>query len=117
MPASAACCANSKLLANSIPLVAACTLLYPTLRADRTASRKYGESVGSPPENCTDICRFGLIVMALSSMVLMSSQLNSCTKPTWLASMKQGSHIMLQRLVRSIVRTEPRPYLTVEDPW
>src|SRR6185369_10334120 len=27
MPASAACCANSKLLANSIPLVAACTLL------------------------------------------------------------------------------------------
>src|SRR3979411_340076 len=31
--------------------------------------------------------------------------------------MKQGSHIMLQRLVRSIVRTEPRPYFTVDDPW
>ena len=57
------------------------------------------------------------MVMALSSMVLMSSQLNSWTKPTWLASMKQGSHIMLQRLVRSMVSTEPRPYFTVEDPW
>src|ERR1700685_3304149 len=31
--------------------------------------------------------------------------------------MKQGSHIMLQRLVRSIVSTEPRPYFTVEEPW
>ena len=27
--------------------------------------------------------------------------------------MKHGSHIMLQRFVRSTVRTEPRPYLTV----
>jgi len=35
-------------------------------------------------------------------------QLSSWTKPTWLASMKQGSHIMLQRLVRSMVSTEPR---------
>ena len=66
--------------------------------------------VGSPPENCTHIWRFGLIVTALSSSVLMSSHVSSCTKPTWLASMKQGSHIMLQRLVRSTVRTEPRPY-------
>src|ERR1700722_17439750 len=31
--------------------------------------------------------------------------------------MKQGSHIMLQRLVRSTVRTEPRPWRTVLDPW
>src|SRR5580692_9370778 len=31
--------------------------------------------------------------------------------------MKQGSHIMLQRLVKSMVRTEPRPYFTVEEPW
>ena len=31
--------------------------------------------------------------------------------------MKHGSHIMLQRFVRSIVRTEPRPYLMVELPW
>src|SRR5216684_8539037 len=30
--------------------------------------------------------------------------------------MKQGSHIMLQRLVRSTVRTEPRPYRTVLEP-
>ena len=30
--------------------------------------------VGSPPENCTDIWRFGLMVMALSSSVLISSQ-------------------------------------------
>ena len=37
--------------------------------------------VGSPPENCTDIWRFGLMVTALSSSVLISSQLNSCTKP------------------------------------
>ena len=35
----------------------------------------------------------------------MSSQLSSCTKPTWLASMKHGSHIMLQRFVRSMVST------------
>src|SRR3990170_1648085 len=95
-----------------MPLVAACTELYPTLRAYFTASRKYGEIVGSPPENCTDICRRGLIEIALSRTVLMSSQLNSWTKPTWLASMKHGSHIMLQRLVRSTVSTEPRPYLT-----
>src|ERR1039457_5109988 len=30
--------------------------------------------------------------------------------------MKHGSHIMLQRLVRSTVSTEPRPYWTVLDP-
>ncbi len=65
-------------------------------------------------ENCTLICRRGLMVMALSSIVLMSSQPSSWTKPTWLASMKQGSHIMLQRFVRSMVSTEPRPYFTVE---
>ena len=47
----------------------------------------------------------------------MSSQDSSWTKPTWLASMKHGSHIMLQRFVRSIVRTEPRPYLMVLLPW
>src|SRR5438477_10975266 len=116
MPASTACCANSKLFANSMPLVAACTELYPTLRAYRTASRKYGDKVGSPPENCTDICRRGLIVIALSSIVLISSQVSSCTNPTWFASMKQGSHIMLQRLVRSMVSTDPRPYFTVDDP-
>ena len=29
--------------------------------------------------------------------------------PTWFASMKQGLHIMLQRLVRSTVSTAPRP--------
>ena len=73
--------------------------------------------VGSPPENCTDICRLGLIEMALSSSVLMSSHPSSWTNPTWFASMKQGSHIMLQRLVRSIVNTEPRPYLMVLLPW
>src|SRR4029453_14294344 len=101
--------ANSKLLANSIPFVAACTLLYPTFRAYRIASRKYGDIVGSPPENCTDIWRRGLIVIALSRTCLMSSHPSSWTKPTWLASMKQGSHIMLQRLVRSTVRTDPRP--------
>ena len=42
--------------------------------------------------------------------------LNSCTKPTWLASMKHGSHIMLQRLVRSTVSTEPRPWVMVLEP-
>src|ERR1019366_9638262 len=99
-----------------MPLVAACTLVYPTLRAYDTASRKYGEIVGSPPENCTDIWRLGLMVMALSSRVLISSQVSSWTKPTWLASMKQGSHIMLQRLVRSTVRTEPRPWVMVLEP-
>ena len=57
------------------------------------------------------------MVMALSSMVLISSQVSSWTKPTWLASMKQGSHIMLQRLVRSMVSTEPRPWVTVDVPW
>ena len=31
--------------------------------------------------------------------------------------MKHGSHIMLQRLVRSTVSTEPRPCLTVLLPW
>ena len=41
----------------------------------------------------------------------MSSQLSSCTKPTWLASMKHGSHIMLQRFVRSTVSTEPAAVL------
>ena len=46
------------------------------------------------------------MLMALSSTVLMSSQVSSWTKPTWLASMKHGSHIMLQRLVRSTVSTD-----------
>ena len=31
--------------------------------------------------------------------------------------MKHGSHIMLQRFVRSTVSTEPRPYFTVLLPW
>ena len=31
--------------------------------------------------------------------------------------MKQASHIMLQRFVRSMTRTEPRPYLMVDLPW
>src|ERR1700683_1019516 len=31
--------------------------------------------------------------------------------------MKHGSHIILQRLVRSIVSTDPRPCVTVEVPW
>src|ERR1700691_3405138 len=31
--------------------------------------------------------------------------------------MKQGSHIMLQRLVRSMVSTDLRPWVTVEVPW
>src|ERR1700758_5794733 len=99
-----------------MPLVAACTLLYPTLREYATASRKYGDSVGSPPENCTDIWRRGLMVMALSSIVLISSHVRSWTKPTWFASLKQGSHIMLQRLVRWMGTTEPRPSFTVDDP-
>src|SRR5688572_23305652 len=47
----------------------------------------------------------------------MSSHESTGTKPTWLASMKHGSHIMLQRFVRSIVSTAPRPYLMVEEPW
>ena len=55
--------------------------------------------------------------MALSRTCLMSSQLSSWTNPTWFASMKQGSHIMLQRLVRSTVSTEPRPCLMVLLPW
>ena len=47
----------------------------------------------------------------------MSSQSSSWTNPTWFASMKHGSHIMLHRLVRSIVSTDPRPYLMVLLPW
>src|SRR5215831_9250202 len=31
--------------------------------------------------------------------------------------MKHGSHIMLQRFVRSTVRTEPRPCVMVLEPW
>src|SRR6185503_1787122 len=85
--------------------------------ADATASKKYGDNVGSPPENCTLIWRRGLMVIALSSICLISSHVSSCTKPTWFASIKQGSHIMLQRLVRSMVSTDPRPYFTVEEPW
>src|SRR3954469_18083817 len=57
------------------------------------------------------------MVIALSSTVLMSSQVSSWTNPTWFASMKHGSHIMLQRFVRSTVSTDPRPYLTVLLPW
>ena len=53
----------------------------------------------------------------MSSAVLMSSQPSSWTNPTWFASMKHGSHIMLQRLVRSMVSTAPRPYLIVLLPW
>ena len=73
--------------------------------------------VGSPPENCTDICRRGLNEMDASRISLISSSVSSCTYPTWFASMKHGLHIMLQRLVRSMVSTAPRPYLMVEVPW
>ncbi len=38
--------------------------------------------MGSPPENCTDIWRRGLIEIALSSSVLTSSQLNSVQAAT-----------------------------------
>jgi len=47
----------------------------------------------------------------------MSSHVSSWTYPTWLASMKQGLHIMLQRFVRSTVRTAPRPWRIDEEPW
>ena len=47
----------------------------------------------------------------------MLSQVSSWTKPIWFASMKHGSHIMLQRLVRSIVSTDPRPYWMELLPW
>src|SRR2546422_8324616 len=73
--------------------------------------------VGSPPDNCTDICRRGLIFRALSRISLTSSHVSSWTKPTWFASMKHGSHIMLQRLVRSTVRTDPRPCRIELEPW
>ena len=49
--------------------------------------------------------------------LLMSSHDSSWTKPTWFASMKHGSHIMLQRFVRSTVSTDPRPCLIVLLPW
>ncbi len=57
------------------------------------------------------------MLIALSSTILMSSHDSSWTNPTWFASMKHGSHIMLQRFVRSTVSTEPRPCLTVLLPW
>ena len=58
-----------------MPLVAACTLVVADLRAHtHRVAGSTARCVGSPPENCTDIWRFGLIVMALSSSVLMSSQ-------------------------------------------
>ena len=53
--------------------------------------------------------RRGLIEAASSRSFFTSSQSSSWTNPTWFASMKQGLHIMLQRLVRSIVSTAPRP--------
>ena len=57
------------------------------------------------------------MLIALSSTILMSSHVSSWTNPTWFASMKHGSHIMLQRLVRSTVSTEPRPCWIVLLPW
>ena len=48
------------------------------------------------------------MLIALSSTILMSSHVSSWTNPTWFASMKHGSHIMLQRFVRSTVSTDPR---------
>ncbi len=80
------------------------------------ACKKCGDSVGSPPENCTDICRRGCTEIESSRIFFTSSNPSSCTKPTWFASMKHGSHIMLQRLVRSTVSTDPRPYWIDELP-
>ena len=99
-----------------MPLVAAWTQKYPFSIAYATARRKCGERVGSPPENCTLICRRGWMVSESSRIFVISSHSSSWTKPTWLASMKHGSHIMLQRFVRSTVSTLPRPYFTLEDP-
>ena len=64
-----------------------------------------------------EICRFGRIVSASSISRVTSSNDSSWTYPTWFAFMKHGSHIMSQRLVRSIVSTPPRPYRMDEDPW
>src|SRR5438309_490512 len=71
--------------------------------------------VGSPPLNCTDIWRRGLIFSALSRISLTSSQPSSCTYPTWLASMTHGSHIMLQRLVRPLRRNRRIGIALVEE--
>src|SRR5471032_2903515 len=57
------------------------------------------------------------MVIALSSTILMSSHVSSWTNPTWFASMKQCSHIMLQRFVRSTVSTDPRPCWMVLLPF
>ena len=47
---------------SAMPLVAHCTQKYPMSFAYWMAWRKCGESVGSPPENCTLICRRGSMV-------------------------------------------------------
>src|ERR671917_182675 len=54
------------------------------------ASMKWGEIEGSPPENCTDIWRRGLIEMALSRISLTSSSdspwTNLMDEEPWLCS-------------------------------
>ena len=44
-----------------------------------TESRKIGEMVGSPPENCTVICRRGLMLIASSRSCFTSSSVSSWT--------------------------------------
>jgi len=107
-PASPAARHSSLLLANSMPLEAAWTCCSPPCGSRRRRQGSRARGSARRPENCTLICPLGLDGDGVSSMVLISSHVNSWTKPTWLASMKQGSHIMLQRLVRSMVSTEPR---------
>jgi hypothetical protein len=63
-------------------------------------------------------CRLSIAIFFTSKRFAMwRCELASLVTPTWFASMKHGLHIMLQRLVRSMVSTAPRPYLIVDVPW
>src|SRR5260370_8181327 len=110
MPAPSGFLQTSCLFASSMPWVAACTLLKPILRAYATASKKYGLIVGSPPLNCTDIWRRGLIFSALSKISLISSQPTSCTSPTSFASLKHLPPLTSQQFASSPSHPDPPPH-------
>jgi len=88
-----ACWQNSKLLANSMPLV--CGLHAVCIRLCGRSAPHPGSTVKAwarHPRTGPTSAGAGLMVMALSSMVLdFFPRSVRGRKPTWLASMKQGS--------------------------
>src|SRR5579884_2282232 len=61
--------------------------------------------VGSPPENCTDICRRGFTLMALSRISLISNQVGYVHELSWEE---------IKEILDNAIKVKPRRQMSVQ---